>query len=41
MIRHSAFFEGVAQVEATIAGESAKLPIFYYDGTAPRQGSRS
>ncbi len=34
MTRHSAFFEGVAQVEATLAGESAKLPIFYYDGTA-------
>jgi hypothetical protein len=34
MTRHSAFFEGVAQVEATLAGEPAKLPIFYYDGTA-------
>jgi hypothetical protein len=34
MSRHSAFFEGVAQVEATIAGEPARLPIFYYDGTA-------
>jgi hypothetical protein len=34
MPRHSAFFEGVEQVGATLAGEEAKLPIFYYDGTA-------
>jgi hypothetical protein len=34
MTRHSPFFEGVRQVTATIAGEEAKLPIFYYDGTA-------
>ncbi len=34
MSRQSAFFEGVPQVDATLAGESAKLPIFYYDGTA-------
>jgi hypothetical protein len=34
MSRQSAFFEGVPQVDATLAGEAAKLPIFYYDGTA-------
>ncbi|MGB7587541.1 MAG: acetoacetate decarboxylase family protein [Solirubrobacterales bacterium] len=34
MSRQSAFFEGVAQVDATLTGEPAKLPIFYYDGTA-------
>ena len=34
MSRHSVFFEGVAQVEATLAGQPAKLPIFYYDGTS-------
>lgn len=34
MSRQSAFFEGVPQVDATLAGEGAKLPIFYYDGTA-------
>jgi hypothetical protein len=34
MSRQSGFFEGVPQVDATLAGESAKLPIFYYDGTA-------
>lgn len=34
MSRQSPFFEGVPQVEATLAGEPAKLPIFYYDGTA-------
>lgn len=34
MARQSAFFEGVPQVDATLAGEPAKLPIFYYDGTA-------
>jgi hypothetical protein len=34
MSRHSAFFEGIAQSDATLAGEAARLPIFYYDGTA-------
>jgi hypothetical protein len=34
MSRQSAFFEGIPQVDATLAGEAAKLPIFYYDGTA-------
>jgi hypothetical protein len=34
MSRQSAFFEGVPQVDASLAGEEAKLPIFYYDGTA-------
>ncbi len=34
MSRQSAFFEGVAQVDATLVGQSAKVPIFYYDGTA-------
>lgn len=34
MSRGSPFFEGVAQVDATIAGQAARLPIFYYDGTA-------
>jgi Acetoacetate decarboxylase (ADC) len=34
MSRQSGFFEGVPQVDATLAGEAAKLPIFYYDGTA-------
>lgn len=34
MARQSAFFEGVPQVEAKFAGEAARLPIFYYDGTA-------
>ena len=34
MSRQSPFFEGVPQVDASLAGESAKLPIFYYDGTA-------
>jgi hypothetical protein len=34
MSRQSAFFEGVPQVDATLAGEGARLPIFYYDGTA-------
>jgi hypothetical protein len=34
MSRQSGFFEGVPQVDATLAGEPAKLPIFYYDGTA-------
>lgn len=34
MARESTFFDGVAQVEATLAGEPARLPIFYYDGSA-------
>lgn len=34
MARQSAFFEGVPQVEAKLAGQSARLPIFYYDGIA-------
>jgi Acetoacetate decarboxylase (ADC) len=34
MPRGSAFFEGVEQVDATFVGEPAKVPIFYYDGTA-------
>lgn len=34
MFRNSAFFGGVTQVEAAIGGEPAKLPVFYYDGTA-------
>lgn len=34
MPRHSPFFEGVEQVEAELAGQTAKLPIFYYDGTS-------
>ena len=34
MSRHAPFFEGVAQVEATLAGQSGRLPVFYYDGTA-------
>jgi hypothetical protein len=34
MSRQSGFFEGVPQVDATRVGEAAKLPIFYYDGTA-------
>jgi Acetoacetate decarboxylase (ADC) len=33
-MRGSPFFDGVAQSEATIAGQSARLPIFYYDGSA-------
>ncbi|MEZ5077586.1 MAG: acetoacetate decarboxylase family protein [Solirubrobacterales bacterium] len=34
MPRWSAFFDGVPQLEMELAGEAAKLPIFYYDGTA-------
>ncbi len=34
MSRQSGFFEGVPQVDATLDGQAAKLPIFYYDGTA-------
>lgn len=33
-MRGSPFFDGVRQIEATIADQSAKLPIFYYDGSA-------
>lgn len=33
-MRGSPFFEGVEQVDATLIGEPAKLPIFYYDGSA-------
>jgi hypothetical protein len=34
MSRDSSFFDGVTQVQAAIGGEPAKLPVFYYDGTA-------
>ncbi|MGC2373596.1 MAG: acetoacetate decarboxylase family protein [Solirubrobacteraceae bacterium] len=33
-MRRSPFFDGVTQTEVTIAGQAAKVPIFYYDGTA-------
>ncbi|MFI5003388.1 MAG: acetoacetate decarboxylase family protein [Solirubrobacterales bacterium] len=33
-MRGSPFFDGVTQSEVTIAGQPAKVPIFYYDGTA-------
>ncbi len=33
-MRGSPFFDGVTQSEVAIAGEAAKVPIFYYDGTA-------
>ncbi len=33
-MRRSPFFEGVTQSEVTIAGQPAKVPIFYYDGTS-------
>ena len=33
-MRRSPFFDGVSQFEVTIAGQPAKVPIFYYDGTA-------
>lgn len=33
-MRGSPFFDGVRQSEVTIAGRPAKVPIFYYDGTA-------
>lgn len=33
-MRGSPFFDGVAQSEVAIADEAAKVPIFYYDGTA-------
>ncbi len=33
-MRGSPFFEGVAQVDAEIAGQAAKVPVFYYDSGA-------
>ena len=33
-MRGSPFFDGVAQSEVTIAGQPARVPIFYYDGTS-------
>jgi hypothetical protein len=33
-MRGSPFFDGVAQSEVAIAGQAARVPIFYYDGTA-------
>lgn len=33
-MRGSPFFEGVAQIDATLQEHPVKLPIFYYDGTA-------
>jgi hypothetical protein len=33
-MRHSPFFDGVTQSDMTVAGQPAKVPIFYYDGTA-------
>lgn len=33
-MRRSPFFDGVTQSDVTIAGQPAKMPIFYYDGTA-------
>jgi hypothetical protein len=33
-MRRSPFFDGVMQADVTIAGQPAKVPIFYYDGTA-------
>jgi hypothetical protein len=33
-MRGSPFFDGVTQSGVTIAGQPAKVPIFYYDGTA-------
>ncbi|HEY7891074.1 MAG TPA: acetoacetate decarboxylase family protein [Solirubrobacteraceae bacterium] len=33
-MRRSPFVEGVTQSEVMIAGEPAKVPIFYYDGSA-------
>ncbi|HEY8640416.1 MAG TPA: acetoacetate decarboxylase family protein [Solirubrobacterales bacterium] len=33
-MRRSPFFDGVTQSDVTIAGQPAKVPIFYYDGTA-------
>jgi hypothetical protein len=33
-MRRSPFFDGVTQSEVTVAAQPAKVPIFYYDGTA-------
>lgn len=33
-MRRSPFFDGVTQSDVMIAGQPAKVPIFYYDGTA-------
>ncbi len=33
-MRNSPFFEGVVQEDVAIAGEPAKVPIFYYEGTS-------
>lgn len=33
-MRQSPFFDGVKQSDVMIAGQPAKVPIFYYDGTA-------
>src|ERR1039457_7685788 len=33
-VRGSPFFDGVTQSEVAIAGQPAKVQIFYYDGTA-------
>lgn len=31
-MRRSPFFDGVSQSDITVAGQAAKMPIFYYDG---------
>lgn len=33
-MRRSPFFDGVGQIEATLADQTVRLPIFYYEGTA-------
>ena len=33
-MRGSPFFEGISQADGMIGGEPAKLPVFYYDGSA-------
>lgn len=33
-MRRSPFFDGVEQMQATLAGQAVKLPIFYFDGSA-------
>lgn len=33
-MRRSPFFDGVQQIEATLAGQAVRLPIFYFDGSA-------
>ncbi len=33
-MRNSPFFDGVVQEDVVIAGEPAKVPIFYYEGTS-------